>query len=120
MNILEILKLDGFMHFWKKKVMLKSLLFLESFLELMKINGKDTDNIKYIKALEIVKRLSSKAHIDLDDVSHIWEKDKIRIFISHRDRCKNEARKLAQMLSTSGVTCFFAHDSIQPMSIWKK
>jgi hypothetical protein len=53
------------------------------------------------------------------DTRGIWEEGKIRIFISHKDEKKIEAKKLAVILDSLGVSSFVAHDSIQPMLTWK-
>ena len=53
------------------------------------------------------------------EVAHIWEQDKLRFFISHRDNHKVEAKKLASELGKVGISSFVAHDSIQAMSTWK-
>ncbi len=55
---------------------------------------------------------------DPDSLS-IWKSGMIRLFISHRDKWKAEANELAQALEAYGISCFVAHDSIEPMSIWQ-
>lgn len=45
--------------------------------------------------------------------------DKLKLFISHRDSKKVEAKNLAKQLEPYGITCFVAHDTIEPMSLWK-
>lgn len=54
-----------------------------------------------------------------DEVAHIWEKGKLRFFISHRDAHKVAAKELGKELSPYGISSFVAHDSIQAMSTWK-
>lgn len=54
-----------------------------------------------------------------DEVAHIWAPDKLKFFISHRDKHKAEAKKLGEELKAYGISSFVAHDSIQPMSSWK-
>lgn len=54
-----------------------------------------------------------------DEVSHIWTPNKLRFFISHRDKHKAQANKLSSELESYGISCFVAHDSIQAMSTWK-
>ncbi len=49
----------------------------------------------------------------------VYENNKIKIFISHRDIMKAEAKKVAETLNNYGVSCFVAHDSITPMRVWK-
>ncbi|MBU4467672.1 MAG: toll/interleukin-1 receptor domain-containing protein [Candidatus Omnitrophica bacterium] len=53
------------------------------------------------------------------DTTGIWQDGKIRVFISHKDEKKIEAKKLAAILDSFGVSSFVAHDSIQPMLTWK-
>lgn len=54
-----------------------------------------------------------------DEVALIWDLNKIRFFISHRDRHKADAKKLGNELKKYGISSFVAHDSIQAMSTWK-
>jgi len=53
------------------------------------------------------------------EVAHIWTPNQIRMFISHRDRHKADAKVLGEGLSQFGISSFVAHDSIQAMSTWK-
>jgi len=50
----------------------------------------------------------------------IWESGYIRLFISHKNKYKKEAALLGEYLNKSGVSCFVAHDTIEPMSKWQK
>lgn len=54
-----------------------------------------------------------------DEVAHIWEPNKLKFFISHRDIHKVAAKKLGEDLTKYGISTFVAHDSIQAMSTWK-
>lgn len=54
-----------------------------------------------------------------DKASHIWKEGLIRLFISHRDKYKREARELAEELEGYGIWSFVAHDSIEPMKQWQ-
>lgn len=63
--------------------------------------------------------LSEKPFISPDTLS-IWKSGCIRLFISHRDKYKSQANELAEMLSNYGVSCFVAHDSIEPMDQWQQ
>lgn len=60
---------------------------------------------------------------DPDEPNHkdvsCWLPGKLRFFISHRDSKKVEAKALGAHLEAIGLTCFVAHDSIEPMSQWK-
>lgn len=63
--------------------------------------------------------LSEKPFVSPDTLS-IWKPNCIRLFISHRDKYKSQANRLAELLSNYGVSCFVAHDSIEPMEQWQK
>jgi hypothetical protein len=48
-----------------------------------------------------------------------WKADHVRLFISHRDTHKAEAKILANSLEDYGISSFVAHDTIEPMSTWQ-
>ncbi|WP_186647109.1 AbiJ-related protein [Fluviispira vulneris] len=54
-----------------------------------------------------------------EEVANIWFPNSLKFFISHRDIHKGEAKGLGEKLKNFGISCFVAHDSIQPMSTWK-
>lgn len=54
------------------------------------------------------------------DTLSIWRPGYIRLFISHRDSKKAEAKQLAEALEAYGVSAFVAHDTIEPMSTWQR
>jgi hypothetical protein len=49
-----------------------------------------------------------------------WKPGMVRLFISHRDQHKAEANRLAGELEAYGISSFVAHDTIRPMSEWRK
>ncbi|MDE2404901.1 MAG: toll/interleukin-1 receptor domain-containing protein [Sphingomonadales bacterium] len=53
------------------------------------------------------------------DAVEFWKPGHARVFISHRDLRKKEARELSDALEDYGISCFVAHDTIQPMSEWR-
>lgn len=53
------------------------------------------------------------------DTLSFWKPGLARVFISHRDAHKVEARHLSEALEDYGMSCFVAHDTIQPMSEWR-
>jgi hypothetical protein len=53
------------------------------------------------------------------DALDFWKPGLARVFISHRDQHKRDARELSEALEEYGFTCFVAHDTIQPMSEWR-
>jgi hypothetical protein len=54
------------------------------------------------------------------DTLCIWRPGHVRLFISHRDTKKAEAKRLAEALESYGVSAFVAHDTIEPMSSWQQ
>ena len=48
-----------------------------------------------------------------------WKNNKIKLFISHRDHLKVEAKKLGNGLESFGFDSFVAHESITPTKKWK-
>lgn len=53
------------------------------------------------------------------DTLSFWKPGLARVFISHRDAHKVEAGELSEALEDYGMSCFVAHDTIQPMSEWR-
>lgn len=62
---------------------------------------------------------SEAPQIDPDTLS-FWKRNRIRVFISHRDAHKVRVKELANILDAYGFTCFVAHDAIEPMSPWEQ
>lgn len=54
------------------------------------------------------------------DTLPFWKPGMVRLFISHRDTHKVDANELASALEPYGISSFVAHDTIQPMSEWRK
>ncbi len=48
-----------------------------------------------------------------------WKPDQIRAFISHRDTYKGQAHALSDALENYGISCFVAHDTIEPTESWQ-
>lgn len=53
------------------------------------------------------------------DALSFWKPGFARVFISHRDSHKIQARELSDALEEYGMSCFVAHDTIQPMKLWR-
>jgi TIR domain len=62
--------------------------------------------------------LSSRPLVDPDTLT-IWEPGCIRLFVTHRDTHKHQARALADELIHYGISAFVAHDTIEPMEKWQ-
>lgn len=62
--------------------------------------------------------LSEKAALN-PDALEIWKPGYVRLFISHRDEYKGQAKRLSDALEEYGICGFVAHDTIQPMTAWQ-
>ena len=63
--------------------------------------------------------LSREPYARPQDVG-LWNKNSLRLFLSHRDQYKSEAHALADALEPYGVSVFVAHDAIKPMKEWQR
>ncbi len=63
-------------------------------------------------------RFSAKLPMNPNSVE-FWKPAYARIFISHRDAHKRDARLLGNALEGFGLSCFVAHDTIVPRSEWR-
>ena len=68
------------------------------------------------KAIKINQRNGYKEY----EANHIWQKGYIKLFITHRDVYKKNVSRLSHELKKHGVSCFVAHDNIEPMREWQK
>ena len=62
---------------------------------------------------------TTKPAINPDNLS-IWKKGLGRVFISHRDKHKAQARELADALADYGICSFVAHETIPANQEWRK
>lgn len=52
-------------------------------------------------------------------LKRIWERDGLRLFLTHRAEDKILATKLKEQLATFGVSVFVAHEDIEPNQEWQ-
>jgi len=69
-------------------------------------------------AYQAAHPLSGRPPINPDALA-FWKPGQIRLFISHRDNYKGQAQRLAVALEKFGISCFVAHDTIEPMEVWQ-
>jgi hypothetical protein len=67
---------------------------------------------------QTAQTLSAKPPVDPGTLS-FWKPDQIRLFVSHRDNYKRQAQALSRALEKFGISCFVAHDTIEPMESWQ-
>lgn len=75
---------------------------------------KDETDQDYILSKNPLKQLTINHNL-----LNIWKPGAIRLFISHRDSHKIKANELAKYLEKYGISCFVAHDNIEPLEEWK-
>lgn len=54
-----------------------------------------------------------------ETLNRIWAQGMFRLFISHKDSQKHQAVELKKSLAQRGVTCFVAHEDIEPTQLWQ-
>lgn len=52
-------------------------------------------------------------------IQRLWEPNTLKLFVSHGDTHKAQAHSLSDQLKEYGVSCFVAHDSIEPDEEWQ-
>ena len=62
--------------------------------------------------------LNARSRVDPKTLD-IWKPGLVRLFISHRDKHKKEARELADALEAYGISSFVAHEAIEAMTEWQ-
>lgn len=64
-------------------------------------------------------QLSGQKIASPDALHRIWEKDCFRVFLSHKTEVKKETATLKVQLRLYGISCFVAHEDIQPTQAWQ-
>lgn len=54
----------------------------------------------------------------VEAINRIWSPGHFRLFISHKDSHKQQAATLKARLGRLGVSCFVAHEDIEPTQLW--
>lgn len=54
------------------------------------------------------------------DLAHLWTPGHVRLFVTHKADYKREASKLKDAFDQWGVTCFVAHEDIEPTKEWQQ
>jgi hypothetical protein len=52
-------------------------------------------------------------------IDGIWDQDCFRLFATHKTEVKKETAKLKEQLRKYGISCFVAHEDIQPTKEWQ-
>lgn len=86
----------------------------DEFFNTVSFELADDNDLEFQEA----KPFSQTPPVNPEAVS-FWKPGLARVFISHRDSHKGDARYLSDALEDYGVSCFVAHDTIRPMSEWR-
>lgn len=79
------------------------------FIELY--DNQDPDKLDSVNGFE--KRILK------DSYPKIWKPGYVRLFVSHRDKYKEEVGAVKTHLEKFGISCFVAHDCIEALSEWQ-
>lgn len=63
--------------------------------------------------------MSGKRVISPEDEKRIWGEEGFRVFLSHKNEVKAQTAKLKRELKSFGVSCFVAHEDIEPTKAWQ-
>jgi hypothetical protein len=84
------------------------------YIHAVRIELQDEDDFLF----DMARSLSGPLPVSPDALT-FWKRGQIRLFICHRDTYKRQAQSLADALEQFGISCFVAHDTIQPMESWQ-
>ena len=104
------------------------------YIKKIKLELKDEGLYKKLLSKEaesfLIEASDSNHKIDTNDylenkiksveITDFWDKDCLRVFISHSVKNYNIAKKLKELLLDSGISCFVAHKDIKPTTKWQK
>jgi hypothetical protein len=62
---------------------------------------------------------SGKLVVQQGTIRRIWGGDRFRVFLSHKSEVKHETATLKDELKLFGITCFVAHEDIEPTAAWQ-
>ena len=63
--------------------------------------------------------LAGKRAVSADATKRIWGDEAFRVFLSHKVNVKKETAELKARLRLFGVSCFVAHEDINPTTAWQ-
>lgn len=101
----------------------KLIKYIQNNLLLNNLKEKDYP-AKLIDAVtEVANNLTASTTVSNNSIpsseNSIFPNDKFGLFISHKDDNKTEANDLKQSLNIFGISCFVAHEDIEPSTEWQ-
>lgn len=74
---------------------------------------------KWREKSEVFTPQSTRPPIPEKEINNIWQSGFLRCFFSHKAEYKTEAAELKNTLHVFGISCFVAHDDIEPTQTWQ-
>lgn len=104
---------------WKKRGVLEDRAgqVLEAFRDATSENGYDS-----YRAVNIHPSVDAKGELNINILAEeptFWQRGYYRMFISHLSENKSIACDLKRVLGTLGISCFVAHEDIEPTKVWQ-
>ena len=104
---------------WKKRGVLedRASQVLEAFRDATSENGDDA-----CRAVNIHPSSDAKGELNINILTEeptFWQRGYYRMFISHLTDDKLFAGDLKRVLGTLGISCFVAHEDIEPTKVWQ-
>ena len=104
---------------WKKRGVLedRASQVLEAFRDATSENGDDA-----YRAVNIHPSSDAKGELNINILTEeptFWQRGYYRMFISHLTDDKLFAGDLKRVLGTLGISCFVAHEDIEPTKVWQ-
>lgn len=126
---------DGGQHFHTLRLQVPLERYAELGSEISGLENDIKDNVNFVstdlkneslESVSIVPLLSDTVnwriegrHVPQDRNDAIWGTGKYRAFISHLSEKKETATELKKQLKAFGVSCFVAHEDIEPTKAWQ-
>lgn len=104
---------------WKKRGVIeeRSSQVLEAFQDATSANGFDT-----YQSVSIHPSDDAKGDLNIiipTEEPTFWQRGYYRVFISHLTNDKLIASDLKRVMGTLGISCFVAHEDIEPTKVWQ-
>ncbi|MCH8204630.1 MAG: toll/interleukin-1 receptor domain-containing protein, partial [Candidatus Hydrogenedentes bacterium] len=84
------------------------------------IEMEPVENDKWREDSGVLRARVAASSIPSDALVRIWGDGHVRVFLSHKATCKENASKLKQALARYGISCFVAHEDIEPTEEWQR
>ena len=67
----------------------------------------------------LLEKPPSLVSASVKDQNRLWISEQLRLFLSHKSEHKKKTKKLKDEFKKFGVTCFVAHEDIEPTKEWQ-